>query len=120
MAQTPDDQADPDLEELLAFIRDARGFDFTGYKRSSLTRRIRKRMEDISITGYADYRDRLETDAEEFRVLFNTILITRLSQFRGSRGEGLVAGGGALRGLYIGPGHPRGIQGECDTRRGLG
>lgn len=24
------------LEELLAFIRDARGFDFTGYKRSTL------------------------------------------------------------------------------------
>ena len=32
-------------------------------------------MSDISVTGYIDYRDRLETDADEFRVLFNTILI---------------------------------------------
>jgi hypothetical protein len=37
---------DPDLEDLLAFIRDSRGFDFTSYKRSTLTRRIRKRMHD--------------------------------------------------------------------------
>ena len=34
------------LEELLLFLRDSRGFDFTGYKRSSLARRIRKRMQE--------------------------------------------------------------------------
>ncbi len=39
-------------------------------------------MNDISITGYIDYRDRLETDAEEFRVLFNTILINVTGFFR--------------------------------------
>ena len=74
MTESPgrSDQGDPELEALLAFIRDSRGFDFTGYKRSSLARRIRKRMNDISIAGYIDYRDRLETDAEEFGVLFNT------------------------------------------------
>ncbi len=75
MTVAPGGQVDQDLEDLLSFLRDARGFDFTGYKRSSLARRIRKRMNDISIAGYIDYRDRLETDAEEFRVLFNTILI---------------------------------------------
>jgi two-component system, chemotaxis family, CheB/CheR fusion protein len=52
MTGSPGGQADQDLEELLSFLRDARGFDFTGYKRSSLARRIRKRMNDISIAGY--------------------------------------------------------------------
>ena len=73
---------DNGLEELLIFIRDARGFDFTGYKRSSLARRIRKRMSDIAIADYAEYRDLLETDAQEFRALFNTILINVTSFFR--------------------------------------
>ncbi|MGW5863326.1 CheR family methyltransferase [Streptomyces sp. NPDC055239] len=73
---------DQGLEDLLAFIRDARGFDFTGYKRSTLGRRIRKRMGDVGMQGYADYRDLLETDADEFRALFNTILINVTSMFR--------------------------------------
>ena len=64
-----------DLEDLLEFIRDSRGFDFTGYKRSSLARRVRKRMGECGMSDYAAYRDLLEADAEEFRELFNTILI---------------------------------------------
>ncbi|MGH4032148.1 CheR family methyltransferase [Actinomycetota bacterium Odt1-20B] len=71
-----------DLENLLEFIRDARGFDFTGYKRSTLTRRIRKRMAHVELEEYADYRDRLETDQDEFHELFNTILINVTSFFR--------------------------------------
>jgi two-component system CheB/CheR fusion protein len=73
---------DDGLEELLIFIRDARGFDFTGYKRSSLARRIRKRMTDAAVRSFADYRDLLETDVDEFRALFNTILINVTSFFR--------------------------------------
>jgi two-component system CheB/CheR fusion protein len=78
----PVDGADGHLEDLLAFIRDSRGFDFTGYKRSSLARRIRKRMQDVGIADYVDYQDRLESSAEEFRYLFNTILINVTSFFR--------------------------------------
>ena len=74
--------SDPDLEELLRFIRDSRGFDFTGYKRTSLTRRIRKRMADVGIEEYSDYRDLLEASAAEFGALFNTILINVTSFFR--------------------------------------
>jgi two-component system, chemotaxis family, CheB/CheR fusion protein len=73
---------DPALEGLLAFIRDSRGFDFTGYKRTSLARRIRKRMDEAGITTYTDYRDRLESNSEEFGHLFNTILINVTSFFR--------------------------------------
>ncbi|WP_425579535.1 CheR family methyltransferase [Streptomyces coacervatus] len=75
-------ETDEELEELLGFLRDARGFDFTGYKRSSLGRRIRKRMSDAHVQSYSDYRDRLETNADEFNALFNTILINVTSLFR--------------------------------------
>jgi two-component system, chemotaxis family, CheB/CheR fusion protein len=70
------------LEDLLAFIRDSRGFDFTGYKRSTLSRRIRKRMHEAGAYSYVDYRDRLESSAEEFGCLFNTILINVTGFFR--------------------------------------
>ena len=72
---------DPGLEDLLVFIRDSRGFDFTGYKRTSLGRRIVKRMDEVGVAGYADYRDCLESDPDEFRILFNTILINVTSFF---------------------------------------
>jgi two-component system, chemotaxis family, CheB/CheR fusion protein len=80
----PGDQpeVDSNLEELLVFIRDARGFDFTGYKRSSLARRIRRRMHEAGVADYLDYRDRLESSAEEFGLLFNTILINVTGFFR--------------------------------------
>lgn len=75
-------QPDEPVEDLLRFIRDSRGFDFTGYKRSSLIRRIRKRMSDIGVHEYIDYRDRLEADSGEFLQLFNTILINVTGFFR--------------------------------------
>ncbi|MFC7308630.1 CheR family methyltransferase [Streptomyces monticola] len=82
MAETQGAETDDELEELLGFLRDTRGFDFTGYKRTSLGRRIRKRMADVDLDSYADYRDRLETNADEFSTLFNTILINVTSIFR--------------------------------------
>jgi two-component system CheB/CheR fusion protein len=81
---TPEDEIEDNgrLEELLTFIRDSRGFDFTGYKRTSLARRIRKRMQTVGFERYADYRDHLESNAEEFQELFNTVLINVTSFFR--------------------------------------
>src|SRR5262245_50384789 len=75
-------EPDPVFEDLLAYIRDERGFDFTGYKRPSLQRRISKRMQDIGITGYEDYQTYLASHQNEFVDLFNTILINVTSFFR--------------------------------------
>ena len=75
-------ETDSGLEDLLVFIRDSRGFDFTGYKRSTVSRRIRKRMQEAGAADYTDYRDRLESSAEEFSLLFNTILINVTGFFR--------------------------------------
>jgi two-component system CheB/CheR fusion protein len=68
-------QPDPDFEALLSYLRDTRGFDFTGYKRSSLVRRVDHRMAQIGVSGYADYLDYVQVNPDEFTALFNTILI---------------------------------------------
>ena len=70
------------LESLLDFLKRARGFDFTGYKRASLTRRIEKRMQAVQVESYDDYAHYLEANPGEFARLFNTILINVTSFFR--------------------------------------
>ncbi|HEX7242711.1 MAG TPA: CheR family methyltransferase [Longimicrobiaceae bacterium] len=75
-------EADPSLESLLEYLKRGRGFDFTGYKRSSLARRIDKRMKEVGIADYGAYRDHLELHADEFGRLFDTILINVTSFFR--------------------------------------
>ena len=73
---------DEAFERLLEHVRDARGFDFTGYKRASLMRRTGKRMQEVGIQGYDAYVDYLEVHQEEFTELFNSILINVTSFFR--------------------------------------
>jgi two-component system CheB/CheR fusion protein len=70
------------FEGLIRFMRDARGFDFAGYKRSTLMRRTVKRMREVGMTSFEDYRKHLESSPEEFVMLFNTILINVPSFFR--------------------------------------
>jgi two-component system, chemotaxis family, CheB/CheR fusion protein len=73
---------DPAFERLLEHLKAARGFDFTGYKRSTLMRRVERRMAQVGIADYADYLDHLELHAGEFTALFNTILINVTGFFR--------------------------------------
>jgi two-component system, chemotaxis family, CheB/CheR fusion protein len=70
------------LAALLEFLKQTRGFDFTGYKRSSLERRIRKRMGAVRVDSYDAYQDFLEANPGEFTDLFNTILINVTGFFR--------------------------------------
>src|SRR5215831_4249041 len=76
------EKPDPQFEQLLSFIRDERGFDFTGYKRPSLMRRISKRMQHVKVDTYPAYRQYLVENPDEFVQLFNTILINVTSFFR--------------------------------------
>ncbi|UGS36614.1 CheR family methyltransferase [Capillimicrobium parvum] len=73
---------DDELRPLLDFIKLSRGFDFSGYKPTSLTRRVRKRMDAIGSDSYADYLNHLEVEPDEFSELFDTILINVTSFFR--------------------------------------
>ena len=70
------------LEALLEYLRISRGFDFTGYKRPSLARRVTKRVQALNLQGFGDYLDYLEVHPEEFATLFNTMLINVSSFFR--------------------------------------
>jgi two-component system CheB/CheR fusion protein len=70
------------LDVLLDFVKRTRGFDFTGYKRSTIERRVAKRMSEVGVDSYEAYIDHLELHAEEYSALFNTILINVTSFFR--------------------------------------
>ena len=70
------------IELVLEHLKQTRAFDFTGYKRGTLTRRIEKRMDQVGVASPADYVDYLEVHPEEFEPLFNTILINVTSFFR--------------------------------------
>ena len=85
-------EPDDELSELLEHLKDSRGLDFTSYKRSSLTRRIRKRMDGLHIDGFDDYKTHLDDHPDEFVDLFNTILINVTSFFRDPDTWALVDG----------------------------
>jgi two-component system CheB/CheR fusion protein len=70
------------FEGLLDYLKRNRGFDFTGYKRATLVRRVTKRMHEVGIESYDTYQDFLEVHPDEFGSLFNTILINITSFFR--------------------------------------
>ncbi|MDX1659882.1 MAG: CheR family methyltransferase [Nitriliruptorales bacterium] len=74
--------SDEGLEELLEFLREHRGFDFTSYKRPTLRRRVARRMSDVRVETYEAYLDHLQVHPEEFVALFNTILINVTEFFR--------------------------------------
>src|SRR3954462_1523404 len=71
-----------DFVRLLEYLKASRGFDFSGYKLSSLIRRVQKRMQQIGVASYADYVDFLEVHPDEFLPLFNTVLINVTGFFR--------------------------------------
>jgi two-component system, chemotaxis family, CheB/CheR fusion protein len=81
------DYATPDggpvaFDAVLQYLKESRGFDFTGYKRPSLNRRVHRRMAQVGVVEYADYIDHLQVNPEEFAALFNTILINVTGFFR--------------------------------------
>jgi two-component system CheB/CheR fusion protein len=74
--------AEAGWDDLLAYLKATRGFDFHGYKRAGLQRRIRKRLQAVGVESFAAYHDFLEVHPDEFTALFNTILINVTSFFR--------------------------------------
>ncbi len=82
MASTTAGTSDEGFEALLEYILRVRGFDFTGYKRPSLSRRIQRRMRLVGAASFAEYIDHLEVHPDEFPQLFNTVLINVTGFFR--------------------------------------
>lgn len=76
------DDPDSDFNNLIRHIQESRGIDFRGYKRTSLERRIRRRMEEVGCDSFAAYHAFLEVHPQEFVDLLNTVLINVTSFFR--------------------------------------
>ncbi len=76
------DVPEPAFEALLEFLKRTRGLDFTGYKRTSLQRRFRRRMGAVGCEGFSDYLDYLEVHPDEYALLFEVLLINVTEFFR--------------------------------------
>ena len=85
-------ETEESLEPLLNYLKEVRSFDFTGYKRSTLTRRIRRRMQVVGAEDYTAYTNMLEANPGEFAQLFDTILINVTSFRRDPEAWDFLAG----------------------------
>ncbi|MDB5349677.1 MAG: two-component hybrid sensor and regulator [Planctomycetota bacterium] len=77
-----DGQLDAPMDELLLLLKRGSGVDFTHYKRSTLERRIQRRMVVHNLDHLAAYVDFLRTNPAEISALFQDILIHVTSFFR--------------------------------------
>lgn len=71
-----------EFEALLNHLKKHLGYDLTVYKRPSLVRRFRHRMQELEINNYTDYLEYLKNHPQEAVPLLNTILINFSGFFR--------------------------------------
>jgi two-component system, chemotaxis family, CheB/CheR fusion protein len=95
------------VESFLDYLKANRGFDFTAYKRSSLMRRIQKRMQTVGVDSFDGYQSHLDEHPEEFGLLFNTILINVTSFFRDPEAWSYLASDIVRR--IVSESHPEGV-----------
>ncbi len=70
------------LHHILAHLRQATGHDFSQYKKSTIARRIERRMQVQQIASEADYLHLLQGTPAESQLLFNELLINVTQFFR--------------------------------------
>ncbi|MCM8558372.1 chemotaxis protein CheB [Sphingomicrobium sediminis] len=70
------------IESICTALRDVIGHDFSGYKRSTLERRIARRMQVLGIEDGKEYADRISDDMDECDALFRDLLINVTRFFR--------------------------------------
>src|SRR5574337_1010773 len=71
---------DPGLTALLEKVYHARGGDFRNYKRTSLMRRVSKRLNALSVASMGEYSRFLEANPSEYNRLFSSVTI-KVSEF---------------------------------------
>jgi len=76
------ENSDQEFDELLLMLKETRGFDFTGYKRPTLMRRVQRRMDARGVGSLSEYCDYLELESDEFTQLFDSLLINVTGFFR--------------------------------------
>ena len=81
MAKQPS-TADEPIDEILSILRLQTNADFSGYKKSTLNRRIQRRMAVLKLAAKSAYAKYLREHAEESNALFSEILIHVTHFFR--------------------------------------
>jgi two-component system CheB/CheR fusion protein len=79
---SPSPQRDSGLVRILRLVRSVTGVDFTHYKPSTLTRRIKRRMTLRGFKNLEDYSRHLDQNREEANALCEDCLITVTAFFR--------------------------------------
>ncbi|MBM0103188.1 PAS domain-containing protein [Steroidobacter sp. S1-65] len=76
----------PDVTDFLLgvceLLRHRLGHDFSQYKRSTMLRRVQRRMQVVGASTGEEYLDRLQTKPDEARLLFRDLLINVTCFFR--------------------------------------
>ncbi len=70
------------LEAIIRILQEATGVDFHHYKRPSLARRVRHRVDELGLVDFAAYLPRLRQDPGEVAALLDTVLIQVTKFFR--------------------------------------
>jgi two-component system, chemotaxis family, CheB/CheR fusion protein len=70
------------LEKITSLLHARSEHDFSGYKETTLMRRVQRRMQVLHIDSAADYLERLRTDKGEVEALFRELLIGVTQFFR--------------------------------------
>ncbi len=70
------------LRQLLAHLRLRTGYDFSGYKRATLLRRLTRRLQLAHLTTLTAYLHRVRQDGDEVMALFHDLLIHVTAFFR--------------------------------------
>lgn len=70
------------IDDLCRVLRNAVGHDFSGYKRTTLVRRVERRMHVLGIPTGSAYLARVKSDSDECEALFRDLLINVTRFFR--------------------------------------
>ena len=70
------------LKRILSYLRSRTGHDFLRYKRSTIYRRLARRMQVRKVQDLAEYFERLKAKPEEVESLFADLLISVTTFFR--------------------------------------
>ena len=81
---TPDEiaSAEDALQDIITALLGHTGHDFRHYKRATVLRRIERRMQVRQVHNLPEYRDVLESDANEYKALLDDMLIGVTNFFR--------------------------------------
>jgi two-component system CheB/CheR fusion protein len=90
-AQAKRDDEEEEIRRILAHLRVRTGHDFSRYKRSTIVRRLQRRVQVARKDGLGDYYGYLRENAEEAQALFSDLLISVTTFFRDPRAFEVLA-----------------------------